>query len=202
MPSLSHPAATTQRSLYMIGGKRLLDLLLAIATLLVLAPLFVVVAVLVRLDDGGPAIFRQTRTGRGGHPFTLFKFRSMPVGTANRPSSEAAGIQVTRVGRMLRRTNIDELPQLVNIARGDMSVVGPRPALPVQVELLALRDANGAAELRPGLTGLTQVMGFDGMSVPAKADLDGRYSKRITFISDLVIIARTVGYLTRRPPVY
>jgi len=160
------------------------------------------VAVAIRLGDGGPALFRQERAGRDGRRFVLLKFRSMPVGTAHVPSTDATTLPVTAVGRLLRRTNLDELPQLLNILAGEMSVVGPRPALATQEELLALRRANGAIGCRPGLTGLAQVSARDGMTVAEKAACDGAYADRLGLWTDLGIIARTVGYLFRPPPVY
>lgn len=187
---------------YRESGKRLFDLLSSLTALVVLAPVLAVTAVLVRLEDGGSALFRQSRVGAGGVPFTVFKFRSMRVGTPNVPSAASDRLPVTRVGRVIRRTNIDELPQLLNILRGDMSVVGPRPALAAQADLVALRRANGALALRPGLTGLAQVESYDGMPEPEKARWDGVYAARITFGGDLMIILRTVGYLFHRPPVY
>jgi len=183
-------------------GKRALDMLLAGLTLLVLAPLLVAVTAAIRLEDGGPVLFRQRRVGRQGADFTLLKFRSMPAGAPDLPSGQARGMQVTRVGRVIRRTNIDELPQLVNILAGEMSVVGPRPALGSQSDLLALRAANGALACRPGLTGLAQVSAYDGMPVEEKARLDGVYVGRLSLGHDLRIILRTVAYLCRRPPVY
>jgi O-antigen biosynthesis protein WbqP len=126
----------------------------------------------------------------------------MPVNTGDIPSAAARSVRITRVGRVIRRTNADELPQLVNILRGDMSVVGPRPALPAQRELVALRSANGALACTPGLTGLAQVNAYDGMSIEAKATWDGRYADRIRFFRDVAIILRTVRYLMAPPPTY
>jgi O-antigen biosynthesis protein WbqP len=189
-------------SWYVGWGKRLLDVILAGTALAVLSPLLLLTVVLIRLEDGGPTLFRQRRSGRDGVDFTLFKFRSMPVGSANVPSAGAGNLRITRVGRIIRRTNIDELPQLLNILRGDMSVVGPRPALPSQEDLLSLRRENGAMRCRPGLTGLAQVKSYDGMPVSEKASLDGRYAARPSLFGDLGIILRTVAYLFRRPPVY
>ena len=103
---------------------------------------------------------------------------------------------------MIRRTNLDELPQLFNILKGDMSIVGPRPPIPSQQELTELRKANGAIACRPGLTGLAQVSSFDGMTVPQKAAFDGEYAKRISFVGDITIILRTFVYLLKPPPVY
>lgn len=187
---------------YPAGGKRVLDLALAGLALVLLAPVLGAVAIAIRLGDGGPALFRQERAGRDGRPFVLLKFRSMPVGSAHVPSTEATRIPVNAVGRFIRRTNLDELPQLLNILAGQMSVVGPRPALPTQAELLALRQANGAAACRPGLTGLAQVSARDGMTVEEKAAYDGAYAGQVSLLGDLRIMLRTVGYLFRRPPVY
>ena len=110
--------------------------------------------------------------------------------------------RVTRVGRLIRRTNVDELPQLVNILRGDMSIVGPRPPITSQSDLIELRRANGALNCRPGLTGWAQINAFDGMSVVRKAELDGDYAARISLRRDIVIILRTFGYLLKPPPKY
>jgi lipopolysaccharide/colanic/teichoic acid biosynthesis glycosyltransferase len=183
-------------------GKRLVDVVLAGTALVVLSPLLLVTAVAIRLEDRGPVLFRQRRSGRDGAEFTLLKFRSMPVGSASVPSASAGSLRITRVGRVIRRTNIDELPQLLNILLGDMSVVGPRPALPSQEDLLTMRQENGALHCRPGLTGLAQVKSYDGMPVSEKAVLDGRYAARPSLFGDLGIILRTVAYLFRRPPVY
>jgi len=187
---------------YAAGGKRVVDIALAGMALLVLGPLILLIAVAIRIEDGGPALFRQRRTGRDGQEFTLLKFRSMPVGTADVPSASATALPITRVGRVIRRTNLDELPQLVNILAGDMSVVGPRPALPTQADLIAWRAQSGAWRCRPGLTGLAQVCSYDGMPVSEKAALDGAYAQRLGLLRDLGIIARTVLYVFRRPPVY
>jgi O-antigen biosynthesis protein WbqP len=188
--------------LYRSGFKRLLDIVASSAALVVLSPLLAVIALAILLDDGRPVIFRQRRVGRGGVEFVLLKFRSMPTGTAEIPSGQLAAPRITRVGRFLRRTNLDELPQLVNILRGDMSVVGPRPPLPSQTELVDLRRRSGALECRPGLTGLAQVSSYDGMSAEEKASYDGDYVKSMSFLNDMRIVWQTVGYLRKTPPVY
>jgi len=192
----------TAGGLYCRGGKRALDLVLATGALVMLSPLLLIIALAVWLEDRGPALFRQARVGRDGEAFALLKFRSMPVGTANLPSSIASGLRVTRVGFVLRRTNLDELPQLLNILTGEMSIVGPRPALASQADLLALRRANGASGLRPGLTGLAQIRAYDGMPVEEKAACDGKYANEASLAMDCAIICRTFGYLLHRPPVY
>jgi O-antigen biosynthesis protein WbqP len=189
-------------SLYRRGGKRLLDALLAGAALVLLSPLLAITAAAIWLEDRHGPLFRQERVGRHGRPFRLVKFRSMPVGTPSVPSDAARQLRVTRVGRLIRLTNVDELPQLWCVLRGDMSLVGPRPALPSQRELVALRRARGVEALAPGLTGLAQVNAYDGMPESEKVEWDARYVARVGLAADLGIMLATVGYLLRRPPVY
>jgi len=189
--------------MYRRFGKRILDILLSCLALAILSPVLLVVALAIRLEDGGPALFRQQRVGRWGKPFVLFKFRSMPVNTVNVPSAQAASaVKITRVGAFIRRTNIDELPQLINILRGDMSIVGPRPALATQEELCALREKLGVYRCAPGLTGLAQVNSYDGMPDTEKATWDAEYCRNVTFWTDIVIILRTFVYLLKPPPTY
>ena len=181
--------------------KRPFDLVLSLTALVLLSPLLLVTAALIRLEDGGPALFVQDRVGQNGRLFRLKKFRSMPVDTKNLPST-AAGLRITRVGTVIRRTNVDELPQLLNIVQGDMSIVGPRPALPSQETLLEYRRQNGADGCKPGLTGPAQVNSYDGMPEREKADWDGWYRERQSLWLDGLLILRTFGYLARRPPTY
>ncbi len=187
---------------YRVRGKRLLDVVASITGLIALSPLLAAIAAAIRLEDRGPAIFRQSRVGAGGGEFTLVKFRSMPVETPNIESAEAKTLRVTRVGKLIRRTSLDELPQLVNVVVGDMSLVGPRPALPTQYELIDLRRSNGSFLLRPGLTGLAQLEGYDGMPNEVKADWDARYARAVSLKNDLRLIARTFLYLVKPPPTY
>lgn len=189
-------------SLYRSGGKRSLDFLASAIGLVITAPICLVIAIAIRIDDGGPAIFTQERVGRGGKPFHIHKFRSMPVGNPNVPSAHADALPITRVGRFLRRSNLDEIPQLVNVAMGTMSLVGPRPALPSQVALIELRRMNVAAGVLPGITGLAQINGYDGMADEVKVGFDGQYSANISFRADIVILLRTLGYLLKPPPRY
>lgn len=188
--------------MYLKWGKRCLDVVLSLFAIAAMSPLMFLVAVAIWLEDGGPVIFRQQRVGRAETWFMLLKFRSMPVGVASMPSAVAGVLPITRTGRVLRRTNIDELPQLFNILRGEMSIVGPRPALLSQIELLEARRRLGVAKCRPGLTGRAQVESYDSMPEGEKVLLDSRYARDITLLGDLGIILRTVGYLFRRPPVY
>jgi O-antigen biosynthesis protein WbqP len=188
--------------MYRLYLKRPLDILIAGTGLIVLSPVLLLTALAIRLEDGVPALFRQRRVGRNGSLFTVLKFRSMPVNTGDMPSAEARSAEVTKVGKFIRRTNIDELPQLFNVVKGDMSLVGPRPALPAQRQLCEYRAQNGALACKPGLTGLAQINSYDGMPEREKAEWDGRYASVISVLTDAGIVARTFGYLLKRPPVY
>jgi O-antigen biosynthesis protein WbqP len=190
------------RGPYAKWGKRLADILLALIASALLCPILIAIAIVIRILDRGPGLFVQERIGRQGRPFRLFKFRTMPIGTKSLPSDQLGKLHLTWFPRFLRRSNLDELPQLFNILKGDMSIVGPRPSLVAQTELIVLRNANGALEIRPGLTGLAQIRSYSGMPAAEKATLDGHYASRITLIGDIAIIARTFLYLTKPPPVY
>jgi lipopolysaccharide/colanic/teichoic acid biosynthesis glycosyltransferase len=181
--------------------KRLFDVLVSAAGLLVFAPAAALIAVAIRLEDGGPVLFRQARVGRQGRVFTAFKFRSM-VPDAERvtgPVQASAGDpRVTRVGRLLRPTALDELPQLWNILRGDMSMVGPRPLRPGEADttadgrVVALHTIPGYVErhaIRPGLTGLTQVFAPRNLPRTAKFRYDLIYRRRQSLSLDLYLIA-------------
>jgi len=188
--------------MYRRWGKRMLDVLLSGVALLVLSPLMLLVALAIRLEDGGPALFRQERVGRNRKPFTVLKFRSMPTNIGDIPSAEVGAARITRMGAFIRRTNIDELPQLINIFRGDMSIVGPRPALAKQEALCDMREAVGALRCKPGLTGLAQINSYDGMPDTEKAAWDAQYCANVSFIGDVKIILGTFSYLLKPPPVY
>ncbi len=172
--------------------KRVFDLTLALVGLLPASLLIGFVCLLVRRDSPGPVVLRQQRVGRDEKPFTCFKLRTMYVGTPDRPSHEIGQNAVTPIGAILRRTKLDELPQLINIIRGDMSFVGPRPCLPTQTELIAARRHHGVAHLRPGITGVSQVAGVD-MSNPEKlAALDATYIVEQGLARDLQLIVQTI----------
>ena len=188
--------------MYSRGGKRLVDVTASLTALLVLSPVLALVALAVRLTSPGPAIFRQVRVGRNGSSFEIYKFRSLPITTEQVASDQLPPVKIHPFGRFIRRTNIDELPQLFNIVKGDMSLVGPRPPLPDQSDLIKLRAENGAIDCLPGLTGLAQVNSFEGMSTVEKARFDEQYARRITLLGDLGIVIRTIGYLLKPPPVY
>jgi O-antigen biosynthesis protein WbqP len=175
-----------------IAVNRAQDLALAIPLALVACPLIVAAALWVKTSSPGPAFFAQQRVGRNEKPFNCLKLRTMYVGTKSLPTHEVGEAAVTSAGRTLRRLKIDELPQLWNVLRGEMSLVGPRPCLPSQQELIERRRERGVYSLRPGITGLAQVEGID-MSDPEKlAARDAAYLRSRTFWMDLRIIVKTV----------
>ncbi|PYE87304.1 sugar transferase [Phyllobacterium leguminum] len=177
--------------MYVVVGKRAFDL--ALALLLAVPALFLCIlcVVAIRLERTGPAIFRQIRVGRHKRPFVLYKLRTMSLDTGDRASHEVAASQITRSGRFLRRTKLDELPQLLNVLLGEMSFVGPRPCLPSQHELIAERAERGVFRVRPGITGPAQLQGID-MSTPRRlAEVDAAYAKNPTLLGDLESILHT-----------
>lgn len=182
--------------------KRVFDILGASIILLILLLFMMIIAMLIKLFDQGQIIFSQERIGLNGDPFVLYKFRTLPIGTGDIPSDKLGNIKKSFIGVVLRRTNIDELPQLFNIIFGDMSLVGPRPCLANQEVLIKMRRENMSIKCRPGLTGLAQIRAFNGMSIQEKAKLDQEYAESITFFGDLGILAKTFLYLFRVQPVY
>ena len=200
--SFSMYLSTWYLTVYVIGAKRTLDLVVSALALITLFPIFAIVAIAIKVFDPGPAVFSQKRVGLGQKQFTLYKFRSMPINTGDVPSDMLGELKLSWIGRFIRRSNLDELPQLYNVFLGDMSLVGPRPALPSQNDLVEARAVNGAYEVRPGLTGLAQVRSYDGMPIEEKARFDCQYANSVTFLSDLKICFQTIGYLMRKPPVY
>ncbi|GHV57420.1 UDP-phosphate galactose phosphotransferase [Deltaproteobacteria bacterium] len=175
--------------------KRLLDIALALAAAVVLAPIILLIALGIKLDSPGPVLFRQQRVGQGRRHFQILKFRTMrreaPAAVPTHLLAEP-GAFITRSGAFLRRTSLDELPQLLNILKGDMSFVGPRPALYNQDDLIAERDRWGANDVPAGLTGWAQINGRDELPIPVKAALDGDYARRRSLGLDLKIMGLTI----------
>ncbi|HEY2752643.1 sugar transferase [Phenylobacterium sp.] len=173
--------------------KRALDIACALAGLIVLSPVLVGLAIAVRLDSRGPSLHWSRRVGRGNRLFAMPKFRTMATGAPDVASHllDDPGRWITPLGRFLRRTSLDELPQLWSVVKGDMSLVGPRPALFNQDDLVALRTKAGVDALRPGLTGWAQINGRDELPIPEKAKLDREYLERRSLLFDLQIIATT-----------
>ena len=174
--------------------KRLIDIVLSVMGIIVLALPMLIVAAAIKIDDPGPAIFKQKRVGKDKELFWLYKFRSMKVDTPDIPTHLLADPDqyIIKIGKFIRKTSIDELPQLFNILKGDMSVIGPRPALWNQDDLIAERDKYGANGVRPGLTGWAQINGRDELEIPVKAKLDGEYIERLSFGFDVKCFVGTV----------
>lgn len=176
--------------------KRVLDIVLSFIGIVFAAIPMLIVAVIIKLDSPGPVFFRQKRVGKNKKYFTIIKFRSMPITAPHdmpthqleNPESMLSGFQ-----RFERRMSIDELPQLFNILIGDMSIIGPRPALWNQEDLIAERDKYGANGVRPGLTGLAQISGRDEIAIPVKARLDGEYIEKMSFGFDCKCFFGTVA---------
>jgi O-antigen biosynthesis protein WbqP len=198
-PSLGRPSF---RMAYVRWGKRVVDVVLASTALLLLSPVLAVIALVVWAVDGSPVIFRQQRVGRHGRPFVIYKFRTMPQHVGDVPKVRARNFPLTRAGAVLRRFCMDELPQLVNIVRGDMSFVGPRPVIADETELLRHRLENGALDIMPGLTGLAQIRGVEGMRSGTKARYDGAYTRSYGFWLDASLVIQTVAHLRHPPPVH
>lgn len=175
--------------------KRLLDIVLSLVGLVLLSPLFLILVVAIKLDSKGPVLFKQKRVGIHKSHFNILKFRTMRIDTPkDTPTHLLKNPEqfITRVGKFLRKTSLDELPQIWNILVGHMSIIGPRPALWNQYDLIAERDKYGANDVRPGLTGWAQINGRDELPIEVKAKLDGEYVKRISFLFDLKCFFGTI----------
>ena len=181
--------------------KNVIDRLLALVGLIVLSPVFLVLVIAIKLDSKGPILFRQKRVGIHKSHFYILKFRTMRIDTPkDTPTHLLENPQqyITKVGGFLRRTSLDELPQIINILKGDMAIVGPRPALWNQYDLIAERDKYGANDIFPGLTGWAQINGRDELPIDVKARLDGEYVRRMGFLMDLRCIFGTVASVAKQ----
>lgn len=179
--------------------KRALDIILSGCGILVLSPVLAVLAILVK-GTKGPVLFKQKRVGKGKKLFEIYKFRSMYADTPHDVPThllENPDSLITPIGHFLRKSSLDELPQLFNIFKGEMSVVGPRPALWNQDDLIAERDKYGANDCVPGLTGYAQIHGRDELPIPVKAELDGYYAKNLSFGLDVKIFFGTIFSVLR-----
>lgn len=178
-----------------IKFKRICDLLISCISLIVLAPIFLIIMAAIKLDSKGPVFFSQKRAGIHKKYFKILKFRTMRIDTPkNIPTHMLSDPEeyITKVGKILRRTSLDELPQIFNIIKGDMSIIGPRPALWNQYDLIKERDKYGANDVLPGLTGWAQINGRDELEIPVKAKLDGEYVRKMGFIMDVKCFAGSV----------
>lgn len=175
--------------------KRIIDVIFSILGLIILIPVFLIVSIAIKIESKGPIIFKQKRIGKRKKYFTIYKFRTMrsdtPKDMPTHMLKNANGC-ITKVGSILRKTSLDELPQLVNILRGDMSIIGPRPALWNQDDLVEERDKYHANDIRPGLTGWAQVNGRDELEIPVKAKYDGEYIEKVSLWFDIKIFFKTI----------
>ncbi|HGF8029986.1 TPA: sugar transferase [Enterococcus faecium] len=181
--------------MYKDGLKRGIDFLLSLVGIIVLSPILLILCIAIKIDSKGPVIFKQKRVGKNKTHFYIYKFRTMKVDTPKETPTHLLSnpdFFITRVGKFLRKTSLDELPQLFNILKGDMAVIGPRPALWNQYDLIEERDKYHANDIRPGLTGLAQISGRDELEIDYKARLDGQYTANITPIMDLKCFFGTI----------
>ena len=175
--------------------KRFMDIVCSLAAMILLSPVFAVISAAIKMDSKGPILFKQKRVAKGKKHFKILKFRTMyadvpkdvPTHLLADPESK-----ITKVGRFLRKSSLDELPQVWNILVGEMSIIGPRPALWNQFDLIRERDKYGANDIRPGLTGLAQVMGRDELPIEVKAKYDGEYARNVCLKEDVKIFFKTI----------
>ena len=177
------------------GFKRFLDIIISIAILVILIPFLLIFSIIIKLESKGPVFFKQKRIGKNKSLFTIYKFRTMRTDTPKDMPTHMlkdAKNYITKFGNIMRKTSIDELPQLINIIKGDMSIIGPRPALWNQYDLIEERDKYHANDIRPGLTGWAQINGRDELEIPVKAKYDGEYVKNVSLWFEIKICLKTI----------
>lgn len=176
--------------------KRIFDVSFSLAALIILIIPIMIIAIFIKIDSPKESIlFRQVRVGKNNVPFTMFKFRSMTKDAPHQMATENfenPEEYITSIGKIIRKTSLDELPQLINVLKGDMSVIGPRPLIPAEKRVLALRDQTGASRILPGITGLAQVHGRDEVTDVNKAAYDGKYALNISMLLNLSIFIKTI----------
>lgn len=175
--------------------KRIIDFVLSLIGLIVLSPVFIILCIWIKLDSKGPIFFRQKRVGKNKKHFNILKFRTMYIDTPkDMPTHMLSNPDqyITKAGKFLRKTSLDELPQIINILKGEMAIIGPRPALWNQDDLIAERDKYGANDIKPGLTGWAQINGRDELEIDVKASLDGEYVRRMSFPFDVKCFFGTI----------
>ena len=192
--AIDYSDVLAKESIFYSVIKRLIDIVGSLCGIILLSPLFLIVAILIKLDSKGPVIFKQTRIGKDSKPFNIYKFRSMKVESPNLSTEEFKNASdfTTRVGKFIRKTSIDELPQLVNILKGDMSIVGPRPVIDKEVRLLELRKECKVDSILPGITGLAQINGRDHVDDYQKVKYDFEYLVKRNLVLDITIIINTI----------
>lgn len=178
-----------------LKAKRSIDFIMALLGIIILSPIFCILIVFIKLDSKGPILFKQKRVGMDKKHFYILKFRTMRIDTPKDTPThllENPEQWITKLGKILRKTSLDELPQIINILKGEMSIVGPRPALWNQYDLIAERDKYGANNVPVGLTGLAQINGRDELEIEVKAKYDGEYAKNIGFKMDIKCFLKTI----------
>ena len=180
--------------------KRVIDFILSLTAIIILFPVLLILVIAIKVESRGPIFFKQKRVGIYKSHFMIYKFRTMRIDTPKDVPTHLLknpDQYITKVGHFLRKTSLDELPQLINIVKGDMAIVGPRPALWNQYDLIAERDKYHANDILPGLTGWAQINGRDELEIPVKAKLDGEYVKKMSFLFDLRCLFGTVFSVLR-----
>lgn len=175
--------------------KRILDVIVSMIAIILLSPFFAVVIIIIKVESKGPVLFKQKRIGKDKKEFYIYKFRTMRADTPKDMPTHMlrnAEAYITKSGKIFRKTSIDELPQIINILKGQMSIIGPRPALWNQDDLIEERDKYNANSIRPGLTGWAQVNGRDELEIPIKAKYDGEYVEKMSFLFDIKIFLKTI----------
>ena len=180
--------------------KRVIDIICSILGIIVLSPVLIIVSILIKLESNGPIIFKQLRAGKDSKPFYIYKFRSMKVNTPNIATNDFSNASdyITKTGRFIRKTSLDEIPQLFNILKGDMSIVGPRPVILEEVELIELRQTYNVDKILPGITGWAQINGRDNIGNEEKVKYDYEYLTKKSIIMDLYIIVMTALKVLKR----
>ena len=197
----------TQNKFY-LPFKRLFDFIVSLIGIIILSPLFLIIPILIKRDSPGLVFFRQKRIGKNNKEFMIYKFRKMRIDTPNvakevlKNSPNGMDSYMTEVGKKLRKIALDEIPQLINILKGDMSLVGPRPALYNQYDLIEMRTRRNIHTIRPGMTGWAIINGGEDLRLEEKVKADEYYLQNLSFIFDLKIIIRTIGVMKSKKGVY
>lgn len=180
--------------------KRAIDITCSLIGIIVFLPIFIITAVLIRIESRGNVIFKQLRIGKNSKPFYIYKFRSMRIDTPNMATNDMKNpeMYITKIGKIIRKTSIDELPQLINILKGDMSIVGPRPVIEKEVDLINLRKKHKVDTVLPGITGWAQINGRDNLGIEEKVTYDKEYLDRRSIKFDLYIMVMTVFKVLKR----
>lgn len=199
--SRRNPSVTDRRKIYLFL-KRLIDIVGSVIVLVFFSPLMLLIAIMIKIESPGPVLFRQRRIGKGKKEFIILKFRSMKNDAPNEVPThlfDKPNVYITKIGKFIRKTSIDELPQFINVLKGEMSLVGPRPALWNQVDLIEERDKFGVNEIMPGISGWAQINGRDYITNEIKVKYDAVYAENASISIDVVCILRTlVNVITKK----